>query len=269
MEPLSLGASSFTPQQVLDVWQTHKKARSRMIPSSQFHCEGIKKINGELKIYMATSILDFKPDNHIPIEDFCIDLFKRALQTDNHFISLDDLLSKLVECSFRIDDDTSYPDHVATQRAIDLLIRLPAFPPPISTAGLDFRHFNPGYTNTTTSYDTEEARPDTSAGIDWADLNTVSSVSKIIIAMALIISYGGREVPRPANLRRLIDTLAGLLKTASQMSDKAEGHESTNAWYVLRSYLWTCWQRASMLYFWYVMTALTLIYLAPYFPSSN
>jgi hypothetical protein len=236
------------------VWRKYKRAASPMVSRSVFHCEGIRESHGAAQLYLGTSILTFDPNGHMPVSEYCTGVFARALDPQGHFSRLDEEFSKLVECAFITSDSSNADEPEAIELACKLLNRLPATPPELLDSPL------PPNDSESLLADYEVAdglsktpKTPNASNKQWDKLQVVKCVSENIVGMALIIARGVGETPTPRNLRRLIDTIGQLLEEAAQLSAQAKTQQDKCGWFIVRAFLWTSWQRATMLLFWYVM----------------
>jgi hypothetical protein len=217
-----------------------------MINRSTFHCEGVRVSDGEKRLYMACSILEFEPDDHIPIRDYCTDLLRAAQDASHHFEKLDKCFSRLVECAF-IAELQDFTDSLAVQCARQLLERLPEMPPKFlaqssSSSGIDAiddRYFMGGFDKTISGQEFSHT---------WERLQVTSGWSTNTIAMALLLGQGEKSCPTPRNLRRFVDTIGELLIAVVQISK--EESKKIKHWSIVMAFLWTSWQRATMLFSW-------------------
>jgi len=85
----------------------------------------------------------------------------------------------------------------------------------------------------------------------WNDLQVVSWVSTAVLRLALIIAWVQRgKILGSAPGDGLLDGTVALLKVAFGLSSKAETIEEKARWLVVQAFLWTTWQRGSMLHLW-------------------
>ena len=168
-------------------------------------------------------------------ERFCRDLYEQALEPTSHCSRLDDRLSQIVSCNFRIEGKNDISDHT-----YHLLTRLPARPLqlPDEPPALGPDYFNHGL---------PEDEHSTATVTFWDDLQVTSYVSANVTRAALLsVIY-----PHMANqmLRPFLDTVADLIGTASKLSSSADTELARQCWFVVRAFLWTSWQRCTMIYF--------------------
>lgn len=112
----------------------------------------------------------------------------------------------------------------------ELLKRLPATPLPLLEVphNISRIHYN-------------EALPEASReyGLLWGELSVVSHLSVNVIRTALLVIIERSKAIHL--LGDLLDTLADLLSTASQLSTPGDTECELHIWFLVRAYLWTSW----------------------------
>ena len=168
-------------------------------------------------------------------ETLCLDLYDQALDPASLCSRLDDRLSQIVSCNFWIEGKNDIADH--THHLLTRLparrLQLPDEPPALS----------PDYINHGPSKDEHS----TAAVTLWADLQMATYVSANVIRAALLLVI----YPHMAYqmLQPCLDTVADLISTASKKSSSANTELARQSWFVVRAFLWTSWQRCTMIYF--------------------
>lgn len=72
------------------------------------------------------------------------------------------------------------------------------------------------------------------------DFNVIRSIALIIVA---------HDPGMLGMLNNFIDLIAELLEVASRLSSFAFAESEKKRWFVVRAFLWTIWQRCSMVFF--------------------
>ena len=165
-------------------------------------------------------------------EDVCWGLYNALADPSDHISRVDGVFSRLVECKFL----KSQVPNGASDCVCDLLRRLPAtvMDLPDLPSNLD-----PAYSCTVIS---EDVDLDVS---EWRNLKVATYVTTNVIRMAYFaLGYHGST----GSLRDFVNTIADLLSTASRLSSSAGCEDGKKIWFLVRAFLWTSWQRTSMLY---------------------
>ncbi len=147
---------------------------------------------------------------------------------------LDAVSSQIAHCNLPLQEKV---EEVITE-ACDLLKRLPARPLPLPDVP---RNMSGIYYNETRL----EAHKDVSW--DWDELSVVSYLSVHVIRTALLVTIQHSKAIHV--LVDLLDTLADLLSAATQLSASGKTESELEKWFLVRAYLWTSWQRCTMIYF--------------------
>ena len=188
------------------------------------------------------------------IIDTCEDLRRRAEDRDTHVLDINELLSSILECHVYVRgmQPGTFEDDFA-RGAHEILSRLPARPLRLeeAPAKLDRRYF----------WDDESPRsecpPEQAEGGTWCSLRVAASVSVTLIKMTLYIVIAG-----PAtfghSLQDYPNMLAELLEASSDLTPQSSSSTEYQFWYIVRSALWSSWQRSSMLYY-YALLRDTLV----------
>lgn len=167
-------------------------------------------------------------------ERFCRDLYEQTMEPTSHCSRLDNCLAQLVSCNFRVEGMNDISDH-----AYHLLTRLPARPLQLPDVPAAIR---PDYL----VHDYAGNGHSTATATLWDNLQVTSCVSASVIRAALLSEvepYAADQM-----LRRFLDMVADLIGTASKLSSSADSEPAKQSWFVIRAFLWTCWQRCNMIY---------------------
>lgn len=169
-------------------------------------------------------------------EELCHQLLMATADRDGHCSRLDDLLSEIVDCNFQPNEDfEKISGHV-----FRLLARLPARPLPLPK---DSVPYHPDYLSTYSTHYPDSLGPD----LLWYDLAVTSYVGANVIRSALVLVIDGPWAF--SVLDNFLNTIANLLTTASTLSSLEQFQPLRQRWFLVRAFLWTCWQRCSMIYF--------------------
>lgn len=233
-ESLLPGPTTFTLERIQsqlreDTFLVDPDSPGEGIPSP-FICEGLEYSlkNGVHRYYT-------KLEQNEHRERLCRDLYEAVLDCQSHCPRLDDRFSQIVLCNLRLEGTDNISD-----RTYRLLTRLPSRPlelPDIpAVLSPDYRvHDSPG----------EEAR--TATATLWNQLQVTSYVSANVIRTALLcVIYRGMAA---GMLQNFVDTIADLLGTASTLYSSADSETAKQGWVIVRAFLWTSWQRCTMMYF--------------------
>ena len=93
----------------------------------------------------------------------------------------------------------------------------------------------------------------------WESMQVSCQMSTNVVRMALLLAQGRPNVPSWKNLRRLGNTTAELLEEVIELANAAINPSQREAWFVVQAFLWSSWQRVTMLFFWYVHISLDLL----------
>ena len=232
-ESLLPGPTTFTLERVHsqlqhDSWTADPDSPEAGVPAP-FHCEGFGYLfEGGVHHFLSNL------DQNERRERFCRDLYEQALDPTSHCSRLDDRLSQIVLCNFRIEGKMDVADNT-----YHLLTRLPARPlllpdlPPV---------LHPDYL----VHDYPGDRISTTTVTLWDDLQVTSYVSASVIRTALLSVV---DCAAGMMVRRFLDTVADLIGTASKLSLSTDSELAKQSWFVVRAFLWTTWQRCNMIYF--------------------
>lgn len=176
---------------------------------------------------------------HSRVQDFCRNLFAEVNEPTSHFSRLDELFSSLLVCNFIPSEPVSEIIDSACQR----LMRLPATPLKIDngTTQLNSSYYSP-------SLPSQNSESENT----WDDLQVTRNFSTNTIRVALFIANYGVGAPS-AMAGGFVDTVAEILEVASQLAAVAEPGLDEQKWFVVRAFLWTTWQRSSMLHLCHVL----------------
>lgn len=167
-------------------------------------------------------------------ESLCRKLYD-VVGLEDYWSHLDSTFSQIVQCNF-VDFDS--PRKVVAETC-HLLDRLPAFPLELPDLSLlpDSAFAYNGSLNET---------------VGWQDLHAVSHIDTNVIRVALAVAmYGPRT--RDTLVKAFIDRVAELLSAASRLADLTISSDEKSSWFLVRAFLWTSWQRSSMLYFYSIV----------------
>lgn len=161
----------------------------------------------------------------------CHSLYDAVKDPKEHCTRLDNCFSKLVLCNLQIDGE---PKNII-ENACDIMGRLPAIPlelpgtPPLLHA----------------AYLVDSA-PET-LNPSWRGLQVVNYVAANVIRTALLAAIY-RGTTTGTMLDKFVDTVADLISTSSELFSSAASDDERLKWFLVRAFLWTSWQRCSMIY---------------------
>lgn len=241
-----------TPERLAHIWKAHRVAATTW-PRSTFHCEGLIQSGTEKKLYLATPLTRFEPDEFITPETYLEDMISAAAYPFNHFCRLDELYSQLVQCLFVVGDEASNYDEGVVDTAALLLSRLPSRPVELAldseTESQLLQPLSQGYFEASTQNSLAPTQRPTKT---WNNLVVATNFSANVIRVALLFSQSTGSSPSLRNLRRLADTTADLLEETLLLQRRlADNTERRDALFIVQAFLWSSWQRFTMLYFWY------------------
>ena len=168
-------------------------------------------------------------------QSLCRSLFEVLSGTKSQCCEqLDALSSQIAHCNLQPRDRV---EGVVTDTC-ELLKRLPARPLPLLDVPRDISGIH--YNQTMPEVHRE-------SGMVWGELSVVSHLSVNVIRTALLVVIEGSTAIHV--LVDLLDTVADLLTTATQLSPSSTTDSELHAWFLVRAYLWTSWQRCTMIYF--------------------
>lgn len=153
--------------------------------------------------------------------DFCDDLFNEAEHAHSHASRIDHLLSGLIQCNFC---RPKLPGNIIADTQ-HLLRRMPVYSLPLPQA--------------IPWLDQAYSQADQSAGGLWENLIISNTCSLNILRIAIYINI------RPTAIRGVQNFLMFLEQVLTIASERKPG---TPAWFIVRTALWTSWQRVNMLY---------------------
>ena len=156
----------------------------------------------------------------------CANLYHETCDPASHLDGLDRIYSELVECGFR---PIESPQKIVKETS-SILSRLPAHSLELVDVPIDLAR---GFLVLDT------------AATQWGNLQVATYLSTNVIRAALLaIVHSGIGMFAP-----LIDMTANILDVVSQLSSSAISEESKRRWFIVRAFLWTSWQRLTMIYF--------------------
>ncbi len=237
-ESLLPGPTTFTLERIRsqlreDMFLNDPSLSGGGIPSP-FICDGLEYSfeNGVHRSYTEAQQNEHR-------KNLCRDLYEQVVGCESHCARLDDRFSKIVLCNFQPEETNNI-----LERTHHLLIRLPARPVELHDVP---PALNPDYC---IPHSHEEGNSATAATL-WHQLQVTAYVSANVIRTALLsVIYRGRSSHM---LQNLVDTIADLLGTASTLSSSADSELARQKWFVVRAFLWTSWQRCTMIYFYSIL----------------
>ena len=173
----------------------------------------------------------------------CESLRQQAERPETHITGIDEILSRLLNCRFFIHGiEPGSFEHDFASRALLILTRLPSRPLDIMEKpdGVDKRYSSEG---SILENDVEVGDYDQKA---WDSLRVTAFLSPAIIQIALYIVIAGENVFGDT-WEDFPNILAELLEVSSDLAAHCSYHECQQ-WYIVRSALWSLWQRSLMLY---------------------
>ena len=90
----------------------------------------------------------------------------------------------------------------------------------------------------------------------WDHLRVVAAVDTTTLYGALGLAWASKKVngrPFFSIEPEFANSIAGLLRLTFRLSSEIASTDAIRSWVVVRAFLWTVWQRALMLYFWWRM----------------
>lgn len=211
---------------------------TRGIPEA-FRCDSLEFPLGDGTLYAHSKEVRDKLR-----EEVCWRLYNGFADPLDHISCVDGVFSQLVECKFlRSEVPNGASDHVC-----HLLRRLPATALELPDLPLTL---DSAYSHTVISEDVGPYMP------EWRNLKVATYVTTNVIPAAYFaLGYHGFT----GALSDLVNTIADLLSTASRLSSSASSEDGRKIWFLVRAFLWTSWQRTSMLYL-YTQLASRTIYV--------
>lgn len=181
--------------------------------------------------------LFYSEEEHLAVcKKLCHELLLATANPHDHCCRLDDVLSQIVVCNLQPKDEV---DKIS-DTALRLLARLPARPLPLPRESFPFI---PDYLNIRTSRYSDFAQPDSM----WYEMKATSYVGANIIRTALVSVIYATQGFRM--LKPFLNAIASLVTTANALSLLEQSQSVRKRWFVVRAFLWTCWQRCNMIYF--------------------
>lgn len=161
------------------------------------------------------------------LTNFCTDLFNEARHADSHASRIDQLLSSLIQCNFYL---PKIPRNIVPDTQ-HLLQRLPVYSLalPERIPWLDQAYF----------------QEEQCTGELWDNLKISNTCSLNILRIAIYINTRPTDIQ---GIRGFLIVLGHLLTIASQRDSRPP------ASFIVRSALWTSWQRVNMLYFFAIVS---------------
>jgi hypothetical protein len=173
----------------------------------------------------------------------CKELKESVQDPDGHYSRIDRSLSASFKCSFVLGESETIP--IVAEKAYRILTRLP--PRPLSL--LDFpTNLSLAYFTAPPPVDRENRR----CALSWENLQVASFLGKNLIRIALTHVL---ELNSPfQTFRDSINFIAEMLAMCSALESQAANENDYQSWFVVRSFLWSFWQRALMIYLYSKMT---------------
>ncbi|KAF8857850.1 hypothetical protein BDZ45DRAFT_422888 [Acephala macrosclerotiorum] len=233
MRSLSPGPHTFAEGRIREILTAnthHHDPEARGTPT-EFHCLGTAYEYDSEGGFHIFSLSRRKERARTWTRSYC----SQVSYPENHITRLDDAFSTLLNCHFQLRESAD----VLVLRACQMLSRLPEVP-------LEFEH---------SSQDILNLLPDgyfmlsESGSRSWKDLRIVSFVSTNIIRLTLA-TLMDTEIWSGGAFRRLVDTISELLQAVFEDSST---EESPQARFLVKSFLWSVWQRSMMLFFGYCL----------------
>lgn len=174
--------------------------------------------------------------------NLCQHLRESVRKTDSHISEINSALSSVFQCriilteSRIIHGDPQLSEDAIALRAYEILRRLPSCP-------LDLIDLP---SNLDTKYFLIQDSLSHAAGYSWETLKASNYLSVIIVQMAL---SGVGLVPRDKDA--CPNELAEILAMASHLAAEETSEFEKKEWFIVRAAIWSSWQRAVMLCFYF------------------
>lgn len=180
------------------------------------------------------------------MRSFCTELYDLVDESPLHIAGLDRRFSDMIECNFMPTrrKESPFGDEPGLdlkaeipKRTLQILKRLPRTSPEL-----------PGMPGTLSpAYFSRSTTQCHSRALAWDDLKVASylSTNVIRVAMCIVIHPWGAT----GKIAEFANLIAQILDIATKMSPSSETSAASYGWYVVRSFLWTSWQRTVMIYF--------------------
>lgn len=218
------------------LWENHPNASSSQHKIQYF---GRKQWQGKEDRYYSAQ----KRETHLI--NLCQHLRECVRKTDSQISEIDSALSSAFECCIILDDcrvrlgDPELSEDAIALRAYDILKRLPSWP----LALMDLP------SNLDDQYFLIQDPLSHVAGHSWETLKVSNHLSVIIIQMALSAVGSVRH-----DADGCPNELAEILETASRLAAEETLEFGKNEWFIVRAAIWSSWQRAVMLCFYFDLT---------------
>ncbi|CZR67616.1 uncharacterized protein PAC_17515 [Phialocephala subalpina] len=233
MQSLQAGPHTFTEDRVRHILtaNTHHRDPDARGAPAEFHCLGTAYEYDSEGGFHAFSLPRRQERATTWTRGYC----SQVKDPEIHLSLLDDAFSKLLTCHFQLRESAD----VLVQRTCQILSRLPEVPLAFEDSSRDVLDSLPmGY-----------FIPSNSGCRGWKDLKIVSFVSTNIIRLSLATLMDA-ETWSGGAFRRLVDTISELLQAFSEDSSTEESPQSR---FLVKSFLWSAWQRSMMLFFAYCL----------------
>ena len=232
-ESLSPGPNTFTLERIQsqlrhDLWTADPDSPEAGVPPP-FLCEGFHYSREGERHHFWTDL-----EQNERRERFCRDLYEQTLDPTSLCSRLDNRLSQFVSCNLRVEGMNDISDH-----AYHLLTRLPAWPLQLPDVPAAIR---PEYL----VHDYAGDGHSTATATLWDNLQVTSYVSASVIRVALLSEV--KPYAASGMIRPFLDMVADLIDTASKLFSSADSEPAKQSWFVVRAFLWTCWQRCNMIF---------------------
>ena len=208
-------------------------AGSHPIP---FVCESLKykhDVENNMHEYYSQA------EQHARLKSLCRQLYDAVAPAEGHCKRLDDCFSQIVVCNFQ----THGRHEKITEDACDILGRLPEIPLELPDQLL---FYSPDDSVDVAS------RTLSPRAVGWRDLSVVTYVANNVIRTALMAAIFQTKTTGTM-LDEFIDTTADLLSTSSELCQSTASSDEKHSWFLVRAFLWTSWQRCSMMYFYTIV----------------
>lgn len=178
----------------------------------------------------------------------CLELLEAARSPENYLVALDDTLSRLVS----LEIGKSINPALVVEGTCNILSRLPAIPVEIPGPRQDWVTFLDA---------SKDYLADEDAAPNWDNLKIVQFQSTATISLAIVLAIAdihhdsAKEDLSPNGAAPiLLNTMIELLEySGSISSDPSTSSEDSRVWLVVRAFLWSTWQRCTMLALWHVL----------------
>lgn len=235
------------------VWRDSSKGRGRFPEPDSVRCQNESIYCNHFRWEDDGSHIP-EQDRHRKLQDFCADLAARASEPKGHFELVDGKFSELILCNYQSED----PEEAIISRAGHILDRLPPTAPKV-----DFHNhlwmrsskiiWPEEYFIASPRGSVPPLHSPASAGSPWEQLQVASYINTTTLQLALQIAIAK---PNSFNIgwtmQLLIDLISELLDLIDGLSSSGSDSNMQGK-YIALAYLWTTWQRSTMLLFYYTL----------------